>query len=101
MQGTLPDLALEPELRRCFGEVMRITQAVEDLVRNLTDAQLGWKPRSGVWSIAQCLEHLALTACADLPCIPRAASEGRSSRLLGHGPFRYGVFGRLLTLISQ
>jgi hypothetical protein len=99
MQKVLSDVELEPELRRCCDEAKRITLAAENLVRNLTDAQLGWKPEPGVWSIALCLEHLAVTARADLPFIRRAISEGRSAQLFGHGPFRYGVFGRLLTRV--
>jgi hypothetical protein len=31
------------------------------LARDLTIAQLNWKPRPGAWSIGQCLEHLCLS----------------------------------------
>ena len=33
-----------------------------DLVRGLTEEQLNWKPDAKQWSIAQCLEHLAVTS---------------------------------------
>ena len=33
-----------------------------DLVRGLTEQQLNWKPDAKQWSIAQCLEHLAVTS---------------------------------------
>jgi len=99
MQSGLSDQELDPELRHCSDEVKKITSAVENLVRDLTDSQLGWKPEAGVWSIAQCLEHLAKTARNDLPGLRSAISEGRSSQLLGRSPFRYGLFGRLLTKV--
>jgi hypothetical protein len=86
----------EAELRHRCEEIRKINEAVEELVRNLTDTQLSWKPNPGSWSIAECLEHLAATARADLPYLRRAIAEGRSRRMSGRGPFRYGLFGRLL-----
>jgi len=34
---------------------------VEDAVKNLSDAQLNWKPADSVWSVAECIEHIALS----------------------------------------
>jgi len=49
---------LEPELRSYCDEVRNINHAAEELVRNLSEAELLWKPGPGRWSIAQCLDHL-------------------------------------------
>jgi hypothetical protein len=96
MKNALSDPGIQPELRHHCEEIEKINHTVADLVRDLTDAQLSWKPKSDAWSIALCLEHLAVTARADLPYIRSALAEGRSRRMFGRGPFRYGLFGRLL-----
>ena len=87
---------LEPELRTYYDEVRKIKQAAEELVRNLTEAQLLWKPEPRVWSIAQCLDHLASAGRTELPSVRRAIIKARSKRSFGHGPFHY----RSLTLGS-
>src|SRR5262245_2550171 len=88
----------EPDLLNCHNDLNKVNESVEDLVRNLSDTQLQWKPEAEVWSISQCLEHLLVTARADLPHIHRAIDDGRSRKVFGQGPFRYGLFGRLLIL---
>lgn len=40
------------------NELDKVTQEVEMLFGNLTEAELNWKPQPGTWSIAQNLEHL-------------------------------------------
>ena len=34
---------------------------LQDAVKNLSDVQLNWKPADSVWSIAECIEHIALS----------------------------------------
>ena len=34
---------------------------LQDAVKNLLVAQLNWKPADSVWSIAECIEHIALS----------------------------------------
>jgi hypothetical protein len=34
---------------------------LEKAVKNLSTAQLNWKPADSVWSIAECIEHIALS----------------------------------------
>jgi hypothetical protein len=87
---------LEPELRSCHDEIKNINRAAEDLVRNLTEAQLLWKPEPHVWSIAQCLDHMVATARAELPAIRRTIAEGRSRQGFGHGLYHDGLLGWLL-----
>jgi len=88
----------EPELLNCYDNLNKVNEAVEDLVRDLTDTQLQWKPEPEVWSISQCLEHLLVTARADLPHIRRGIDDGRARKVFGQGPFRYGLLSRLLIL---
>ena len=45
-----------------ISEADKNNETARDLVRGLTDEQLNWKPDATQWSIAQCLEHLAVTS---------------------------------------
>jgi hypothetical protein len=96
MLGPIADPDVEAELRHRYQEIEQINHDVEDLLRNLTDVELTWTPNPAAWSIAQCLEHLAVTARADLPHIRHALARGHEQRQFGRGPFRYGLFGKLL-----
>lgn len=44
------------------AEAEKNNATANDLVRGLTEEQLNWKPDATQWSIAQCLEHLAVTS---------------------------------------
>lgn len=52
-----PDL-----LASIVTEAERNSEAARVLASDLTEVQLNWKPSPGQWSIAQCLEHLAITS---------------------------------------
>ncbi|HKO79441.1 MAG TPA: DinB family protein [Chitinophagaceae bacterium] len=34
---------------------------LQDAIKKLSDAQLNWKPADSVWSVAECIEHIALS----------------------------------------
>jgi hypothetical protein len=34
---------------------------LQDAVKNLSDVQMNWKPADSVWSVAECIEHIALS----------------------------------------
>lgn len=42
------------------SETAKNSDAARTLTSGLTEAQLNWKPSTDQWSIAQCLEHLAV-----------------------------------------
>ncbi len=69
-------------------------QEAQTLVAGLTEAQGGWRPAPGSWSIAECLDHLATANRVYLdamtPPAARALSEGRRRRR----PALPGVIGR-------
>jgi hypothetical protein len=87
---------LDPDLRRLLGEFQAVNKDTELLVRGLAVDQLAWKPEPGKWSIAQCLDHLTVTARADLPHIRNTIRNARSHGLFGQGPFKYGLLSRWL-----
>jgi DinB superfamily len=64
-------------LQTIAGETEKVNHAAGQLVAGLTDAQLNWKPAPNSWSIAQCLEHLAVTSERDEPYVTDAIARGR------------------------
>lgn len=49
-------------LQTIVAEAEKNNAAASELVAGLTERQLNWKPGAKQWSIAQCLEHLAVTS---------------------------------------
>jgi hypothetical protein len=49
-------------LSAVVSEAEQNNQAARAVAAELTDRQLNWKPLPQQWSIAQCLEHLAITS---------------------------------------
>jgi DinB superfamily len=64
------------------------------LVEPLNHAQFNWRPGTQAWSIAECLDHLNVTARAVAAKMAPAIAEGRLRGLTGTGPFTYGWFSR-------
>ena len=66
----------------------------QTLVARLTEAQGSWRPAPGSWSIAECLDHLAIANRVYLdamtPPAARALADGRRRRR----PALPGVIGR-------
>lgn len=53
---------LPADLRELLDEIDACEREAEALVANLDDHDVNWRPPPGVgWSVAQCLNHLALT----------------------------------------
>jgi DinB superfamily len=64
------------------------------LVAGLTPESGAWRPDAGSWSVAECLDHLAIANRVYLramqPAAERALAQGRRRR----GPARPGLVGR-------
>ncbi len=62
---------------------------------------LNWRPEGNRWSIAECIEHLNLTADMLLPEIDRSIAAGIAAEPGTEGVARYSmVFGWLLPVIE-
>lgn len=66
------------------------------LCEGLTGDQLAWRPHPAKWSIAENLIHLCTTTELFLPAVNHAIMESRRGELLEEGPFRLGLYGRIL-----
>ncbi len=67
-------------LQTIADEAQKVDTAAKDLVAGLTDEQLNWKPAPNAWSIAQCLEHLAVTNEKCDQGLARAIARGRDKQ---------------------
>lgn len=87
-------LNLAPELDAFRLSFEQVADDADALAGALTDQQFNWPPPSGGWSIAQCIEHLNVTARMYLPNLDEGIAEAIRRGLYGEGPFRYNWFGR-------
>jgi hypothetical protein len=88
-------LTLAPELDVFRVEFERLADEGDALTGALTDEQFNWHPPSGGWSVAQCVDHLNVTARVYLPKLDEGIANAIRRGLYGEGPFRYNWFGRL------
>lgn len=79
------------DLSRQFRETQ--DRAVH-LVEPLSHAQFNWRPGTQAWSVAECLDHLSVTARAVVAKMRPAIADGRLRGLTATGPFTYGWFSR-------
>jgi hypothetical protein len=70
------------------------TRTAETLVRDFSEAQLQWRPDERSWSIAQCLDHLAVANRAYLGPMREALTESQRRGSRRRGPIQPGWFSR-------
>ena len=64
------------------------------LVADLAEAQGGWHAGTGSWSVAQCLDHLAITNRVYLQAMKEPAIRARERGRLRRSPATPGLVGR-------
>jgi hypothetical protein len=80
---------VNPELEGYQAQLTYIRQDVIAIVAGLTDAQFNWRPGPDRWSIAECFDHLNLTARQIVPAIDSAIADANARGLRSDGPFVY------------
>lgn len=55
------DPVTEKERKEAISYFKETQKAVADEIKGLTENQLNWKPADSVWSVAECVEHIALS----------------------------------------
>ena len=73
-------LESEDLLQTLASETEKVNREARQLVADLADAQLNWRPAPKEWSIAQCLEHLAVTGEKFDQDFAKALARGREKR---------------------
>ena len=89
-------LALAPEVDGYKQEFERLATAADALVSPLTEEQFIWRPAHGSWSIAECIDHLNVTARLYLPQLDEGIAEAIRRGLYAEGPFTHDLIGRFL-----
>lgn len=88
--------SLVPQIAEFRSEFERLAAEADALVAPLTDEQFHWQPSEGAWSIAQCIEHLNVTARMYLPSLDEGIAEAIRRGLYAVGPFTYNWIGRFV-----
>ena len=83
-------MIVEPELALLTEQLDAVRQRARRVAEGLDEKAFNWRSRPGMWSIAQCLEHLNVSARLFFVVIDRGIERGAR----GAGPFRYGFLER-------
>jgi hypothetical protein len=82
------------DIRELTRQLEAVTQDASDLMAALDGDSGVWRATGESWSVAQCLEHLALTNRAYLDPMQATADVGREEGRFRKRPAMPGVFGR-------
>jgi len=81
-------------LQTITSETAEVSNDARQLVDGLSEPQLNWKPAPDQWSIAQCLDHLAVAEEKFEPYMTAALARGREkwpvSGAVAYRPTRLG-----------
>jgi hypothetical protein len=88
-------LTLTPEIDDFRIQFEQLSADADVLTAPITDAQFTWRPPGNGWSIAECLEHLNVTARFYLPALDESIADAIRRGVYGEGPFKYNSLGRL------
>jgi hypothetical protein len=87
--------ALPPDLQTFWNDTEAADRAAAELAGRLTDAQFFWSPDEGRrWSVALCLDHLAVANDVYGRAIRGAIEKARANGWHRTGPAAPGFFGR-------
>lgn len=88
-------LALAPEIDEFRRQFEGLATEADALVAPLTEEQFNWQPSPGSWSVAQCIDHLNVTARLYLPRLDEGIAEAIRRGLYGEGPFAHDFIGKV------
>ena len=86
--------ALPPDLSGLVDAWLEIERQTDVLLDPLDDEQFNWSPAAGMWSIAQCYDHLNMMDALYLAHIREAIAAARAAGYRRQGPITSTWFGR-------
>ena len=92
---------LTPELDAFKLQFEEIANEADAIAGGLTEQQFNWRPGTGGWSVAQCIDHLNVSARVYLPKLDEGIANAIRQGMYGEGPFRYNALGRLFVWTQQ
>ena len=88
-------MPLPPDLQALTDQIGAIQRRADELAGPLTDEQFFWQPDGGRrWSVAQCLDHLAVGAELYLTTVTPVIADARRRGVPRRGPAKPGFFGQ-------
>jgi hypothetical protein len=103
-------LALAPQLEDFRRQFEELANEADALVAPLSDAQFTWqppaakasagRPRVG-WSVAQCIDHLNVTARMYLPVLDEGIANAIRQGQYGEGPYTYWWLARMFVRMLE
>jgi hypothetical protein len=79
--------ALIQELEEYRLQFLAVIDDAKGLLSNLSNEQFNWSSQPGIWSVAQCLDHLNATGKSYGITIDKKIAEARSQQRFSKGPF--------------
>ena len=87
-----------PEIAALLGELDANARDARTLVEGLSEEDGRWRPAPGAWSVAECLDHLAVANRVYLEAMRAPAERARAAGRLRRAPALPGFIGRLCPL---
>jgi len=90
-----------PDIQRVVDELVAAEHDAEKLVAGLTEEQGSRTGALGSWSVAECLEHLAIFNLIILRAMQSVMERARSERRMRRGPASSGIVSKLLIKLFE
>ena len=84
---------MPPELQKLLEELDAADRDANEVSAGLSEPHGTWRPSPGAWSIAECLDHLAVANRVYLAPLVQAAAKGRAQGRMRRGAARPGIIG--------
>ena len=91
----------ETQLTCWQNELHSVEQEVRFDLSKLSAEQFNWRPADGKWSVAECIDHLALVTRLMLEQVKPVLEKARAAAMTGQGPYRYGMMGGLFAKMME
>jgi hypothetical protein len=88
-------MSLPADLQKVVDDIVAIERRADEIAAGLSEEAFHWQPDGGRrWSVAQCLDHLAVGAEVYLATIRPIVDEARRRGVPRRGPAKPGFFGQ-------
>ena len=94
MVQTASPPALPQDLQQLVDVWLEVERQTDILLEPLDDEQFNWAPASGVWSIAQCFDHLNTANALYMSRLQPAVDDALAAGHMRGGPIASTWFGR-------
>jgi hypothetical protein len=84
---------MPPELQKLLDELDAADRDAKAVAAGLGEQQGTWRPSQGSWSVAECLDHLAVSNRVYLVPLREGAARGRAQGRMRRGPATPGIIG--------